>query len=86
MTNVTVDNDPVSVVLGDNETFTPASGTVVDVTIAADDGEAVIINGKRVMNQGGKFVSYNAVLTDSDTVEDRGIGRAVHITGYVVSK
>jgi hypothetical protein len=97
MTQVTVDNSPVTVLLGSSETFTPAAGSVLDVEIAAISTGVVKINDgtqtQRVINRvlgsnkgsGEPNVdSISVIIDDSITVES-GSNGGVYISGFEVN-
>jgi len=92
MVDATIDNTPVSVTLGGSETYSPANGSVEDVTIVIHKDEHLQINGENIVAGSSGSGEDNTeqidvVLTDSDTVKEKGLAssRGVHISGYQVS-
>ena len=89
MVNATVDNTPISVTLGSNETYSPASGSVQKVQIVGDDAEGLKINDQRILKGRGTRAHppLPVVLTDSDTVEvgSEASSFGFHISGFEVS-
>jgi thiamine biosynthesis lipoprotein ApbE len=96
MTQVTVDNQPVTVLLGDNETYTPATGSIQDVRIATASSEEVRIDdGSQLQtiiedrSGGGEANtdSISVVIDDSITVSDgsRDANAGVYISGFEVN-
>jgi hypothetical protein len=96
MTQVTVDNQPVTVLLGDNETYSPASGSIQDVKIAAASNERVSIDDGTqseiiILNQSGSGEdntdSISVIIDDSITVESGGATQnaGVYISGFEVN-
>jgi hypothetical protein len=92
MTQVTVDNSPVTVLLSSNEAFTPASGSVQDVRIAApSDAKVDIDDGSRerlIDNNSGSgepnVDSISVIINDSITLET-GTNGGVYISGFEVN-
>jgi hypothetical protein len=93
MTQVTVDNSPVTVLLGSNETFTPAAGSVQDVTIAVQSTATVQINdgtqtnriiAGRSNNGEDNTDSISVIIDDSITVSTGSTG-GVYISGFEVN-
>jgi acetyl-CoA carboxylase beta subunit len=96
MTEVTVDNQPITVLLGDNETYTPSAGSIQDVRIAAAVSEAVKIDDgaqtQTVINSqsgGGEdnTDSISVIIDDSITVNEDGrtSNGGVYISGFEVN-
>jgi hypothetical protein len=93
MTQVTVDNSPVTVLLGANETYSPSSGSIQDVQIAAPSIEEVKIDDgsqKQTViednSQTGEdnVDSISVIINDSITVESGAAG-GVYISGFEVN-
>jgi hypothetical protein len=93
MTQVTVDNSPITVLLGSNESFTPATGSVQDVEIAASSNAPVDIDDgtqseqiiSSVSGSGEPNVdSVSVILDDSVTVKSGSPG-GVYISGFEVN-
>jgi hypothetical protein len=97
MTQVTVDNTVITVLLGNNETFTPSSGSVQDVTISVsvnteleiDDGTQSrrIVSGRQGSGQDNTD-SISAVIDDSITLKATATstsGEGVYISGFEVN-
>jgi len=96
MVNATVDNTPVTVMLTDNETYTPSTGSVQKVTVAVPRREKLAItsggsSGKVVdtVDQGDipNVATVEIVITDSQTLEERPSvsGTGVYISGFEVN-
>jgi hypothetical protein len=97
MTEVTVDNTVVTVLLGNNETFTPSTGSVQDVTISvAVNAELEIDNGtqsQRIVdgnanNGEDNTNSISAVIDDSITLKSistSNSGEGIYISGFEVN-
>jgi cAMP phosphodiesterase len=93
MPQVTVDNQPVTVLLGDNETYSPASGSVQDVTIAAsrteemkiDDGSGAETIIDSTSDDGQDSISV--VIDDSITVQSASNDAlaGVYVSGFEVN-
>jgi hypothetical protein len=92
MVKPTVDNTPVTVLLDDDETFTPATGNVIKAFIQVPDGERIdlqvgsgpdlpIIKSKSDTGNGDPII-----LTDSTTVSSNSVSNSgVYISGFVVN-
>jgi len=92
MTTFAIDNTPVSVTLGDDQTYTPASGTVQKLKIACPAVESLRINGDIVINgfsdDGEPNVEEITVIaTDSDSItsESSSGSSSIHVSGFVVN-
>jgi len=92
MTTFAIDNTPVSVTLFDNETYSPASGSVQKVKIQCSVKEVLEINGESVKQnfEGAgepNTTEITVILQDTDTVADGGrtSGEGVHISGFEVN-
>jgi hypothetical protein len=96
MVTATVDNTPVTVLLGNNETYTPASGSVQKVTVAVpSDEEMSITQGTNtqgiVLFRGGSgepnVGTAELVITDTETIAEEGVttDRGVYISGFEVN-
>jgi len=96
MVNATVDNTPVTVMLTDDETYTPSTGSVQKVTVAVPRGEKLEItsdgsSGKVVdtTDQGDvpNVANVEMVITDSQTLNERPTvsGTGVYISGFEVN-
>lgn len=96
MVNATVDNTPVTVLLGNNETYTPASGSVQKVTAAVgvdeqmaitQGGDTQTIVRDRVGSGESNVDSPELVITDTETIVEKGsVGFAgIYISGFEVS-
>jgi len=96
MVTATVDNTPVTVLLGQNETYTPASGSVQKVTVAVASLERMSItqgtNSQRiVLNKSGSGEdnagTAELVITDTETLVEDGqsSGDGVYISGFEVN-
>jgi len=96
MVSATVDNTPVTVLLGDNETYTPATGSVQKVTVAVGALEQLSItqgtNTEIIVRdksgQGEPNVGTpEMVITDTETLVEGGrtAGRGVYISGFEVN-
>jgi hypothetical protein len=86
MTQVTIDNRPISVSL-DSSSFTVPSGDVLKVTISTGDqggGGEVLINSSTVLalNSNTTHASVETVLVGGDTVF---ASNRAHIGGFDVS-
>jgi exoribonuclease II len=89
MTQVTVDNKVITVLLGDAETFTPSSGSVLDVTVTVDVGTKLEIDdGTQTERVANNDVSISVIIDDSTTLISTGTstsGGGVYISGFEVS-
>jgi len=96
MVNATVDNTPVTVLLDNGETYTPASGSVQKVTVTTATAERVeITQGSTTQlviagNTGSGEPNVDTaefVITDTETVKEGGVNsnRGVYVSGFEVS-
>jgi len=92
MVSATVDNTPVTVLLSDLETYTPATGSVQKVTVTVHGDERLQIEqgttGQTVFSNGTQDVnSAQMVITDTETLVELGktTGAGVYISGFEVS-
>jgi hypothetical protein len=89
MVNATVDNTPVNVLLDDNESYSPASGSVQKVTVVVNEFEALNItrNGSTLqVVSPNEQEAVEMVLTDNETlVSDSKTSGGIFITGFEVS-
>jgi len=92
MTTFAIDNTPVSVTLDDNETYSPASGSVQKLKIQVSQAERLFINNLQIANiragSGEPNVDEITVIaTDNDTLEsgsENPVG-GIHISGFEVN-
>lgn len=90
MVQATVDNQPVSIVVGDSESTTVPSGEIWKVTIKLFGGSyRASINGTDILNADGnnQSVPIETVLVGGDTVKCKNTssGEGLHIGGFVVN-
>jgi hypothetical protein len=82
MTQVSVENTPISVALND-ESFTVSSNNVLRVTITVSRNDVVSINGAEVSSGSDEDTAViETVIVDGDTVSTPN---EAHIGGFVVS-
>lgn len=87
MTNVTIDNEPISITLAPSESTTVPTGEVWDVTIICgrSSGDGITINGTQVMAVDDYHdEETQTVLVDGDTVATHSNSSYCHISGFVV--
>jgi hypothetical protein len=96
MVTATIDNTPVTVLLGDNETYTPASGSVQKVTAAlgprermeiAQGTQSEVIVDSFTGSGEGNVETPELVITDTEKLEDAGAdsGSGIYISGFEVA-
>jgi hypothetical protein len=96
MVSATVDNTPVTVLLGNNETYTPATGSVQKVTVAVGLGERMVVDqgtsSQEIVGslngQGERNVEDpELVITDTETIVEEGFNssRGIYISGFEVN-
>jgi len=87
MTTFAIDNTPVSVTLSDNETYSPASGSVQKLKIACPEVEFFRINGSTIIDGNGPPPEITVILTDSDQIKggNNSVSRGVHVSGFEVN-
>jgi len=92
MTEAKIENSPVSVTLVDNQTYSPASGSLQKLKIACSVNEQLFINGQ-VIIRANAFSGENNVdeitmiATDSDVIEagNNSPTNGVHVSGFEVN-
>jgi hypothetical protein len=85
MTQVSIDNPPVSITLNENESFTVPTGQVLRVTVSSNpEGENVRVNGTNVDDSLDGETVFVGGDTISVTQQASGTG-GVHIGGFDVS-
>lgn len=96
MVDATVDNTPVTVLLSDSETYTPASGSVQKVAVLVHVDEKLnIIQAGTTQQVKNNFAgagepngqSFEMVIDDTVTLEEGGSssGDGIYISGFEVS-
>jgi phage gp45-like len=88
MVNATVDNSPISIQLGEDETTTVPSGEVWKVTVTHSGGTPQLkINGNIILNGSTNSAgTLEIVVTGGDTFKKyQGYDTDVHISGFVVA-
>jgi len=96
MVNATVDNTPVTVLLSNNETYTPATGSIQKVTVAVPAKEQLEVSqagssGALVGTFTGSgepnVESVEMVIDETVTLEDAGSsgGNGIYISGFEVA-
>jgi len=96
MVSATVDNTPVTVLLGNAETYTPATGSVQKVTALAHPDERLkIIQGgstQRIVNTNSgsgepHVAEIELLITDTETIREDGRsgGDGIYISGFEVN-
>jgi hypothetical protein len=96
MVDATVDNTPVTILLSDNETYTPASGSVQKVTVVVPSDEALkvsrnatteIITNKQKGQGEPNVDTIDMVIDQSVTLTEGGqkSSRGIYISGFEVN-
>jgi len=86
MVQANIDNQPISILLANNEQTTVPNGEVWDVDVQAKRGgnsNYVFLNGERITEPDTAGKSFSAVLVGGDTVSTDSAHAL--ISGYVVS-
>jgi hypothetical protein len=81
MVNATIDNTPIALILGADETYSPSSGSIQKVNVAVNKGAVLRINGKPVAD-GQTEISL--IVTDTETLENRDL-QGIFISGFEVN-
>lgn len=88
MVTASVDNSPISIVLGSNESTTVPTGEVwkITVTFAGGSGDGILINTDEVLayRDASTHPNPEIVLTAGDTIETTGNSSGAHLGGYVI--
>jgi hypothetical protein len=87
MTTFKIDNQSISVVLENQETYTPASGSIQKVVANVHISAALLINGAKIVQEDTRNVTDTEplILDNNTTVKHGAFSGGIYISGFEIN-